>query len=110
VVSANLSGAEKKEWGEYLALTKYARDAMGPEQWRLVKYFGKIMDGGPHGGLYVSGLPIAEARLIVENLMEGRSVAVHLMHRHRSGVYETSTLCRRAGRLIMLFDERSEFA
>ena len=110
MVTAKHTAAEKKEWGEYLALNKYACDAMGPEQWRLVKYFGKIMDGGPYGGMYVSGLPTTAARTIVEDLMEGRSVAVHLMHRHTSGNYEASTLCRRAGQLIMLFDERSEFA
>jgi len=108
---ASRSGAgSKSSWNAGIALKKHARESLGPEQWRLVEYFGKVMDGSPHSGLYVSGLPTDAARTIVDDLMDGRSVAVHLMHRHKSGNYEASTLCRRSGRLIMLFDDRSEFA
>lgn len=106
----NFSSDEKLEWEAYQALKCYAHGALGPTQWRLIEYFGKVMSGPPYGGLYVSGIPSNVARLIVEHLMAGEIVKVHLMHRHRSGCYEASDLCLRAGRLIMLFDNRCEFA
>ena len=104
------SSDERLEWEAHLSLNRYAHEALGPEQWRLLQYFGKVMDGGTSGGLYVSGLPCDLARGIVEKLIAGEVVAVHLMHRHRSGNYEASSLWLHAGRLIMLFDDRSEFA
>jgi hypothetical protein len=110
VVTANLTDGEKNVWEIYLVLNEYASDSLGPKQWRLVQGFGKIMDGGQNSGLYISSLSAEEARAIVDDLMDGRIVKVHLMHRHVSGIYEASSLCRRAGRLIMMFDDRSEFA
>lgn len=108
--AALAANADAVEVAAYKALSGYARAALGPEQWSLLRFFGKVMDGGPLGGLYVSGLVSHEARLIVDELVAGEVVEIHLMHRHRSGHYEASSLCRRNGRLIMLFDGRSEFA
>lgn len=105
-----LTNAEKLDWEAYIALNRHALVALGPAQWKLLRYFGKVLDGGPHGGLYVSGLPCNAAKAIVDELIAGSIVQVHLMHRHRSGCYESSALCFREGRLIMLFDNRCEFA
>lgn len=105
-----LSTDERLQWEAHLSLNRFAHEVLGREQWRLLRYFGKLIDGGANGGLYVSGLPCEDARSIVERLIEGEVVAVHLMHRHRSGNYEASSLWLHAGRLIMLFDDRSEFA
>ena len=106
----NFSAEEKLEWDAYQSLKRYAQDVLGPAQWRLLEYAGKLMTGPPYGGLYVSGIPSGVARAIVEDLIAGEVVRVHLMHRHRSGFYEASDLCFRDGRLIMLFDDRCEFA
>lgn len=102
--------SEKLAWQAHFLLNMHARDTLGSAQWTMLNRYGKVMNGGPHGGLYVSGLPPDEATKIVDALLTGEIVDVHLMHRHRSGNYEASSLCRRAGRLIMLFDDRSEFA
>lgn len=106
----NFSEREKLEWEAYQSLKRYAQDVLGPAQWRLIEYYGKLMTGPPLGGMYVSGIPSSVARVIVDELIAGQVVQVHLMHRHRSGCYEASDLCLRDGRLIMLFDDRCEFA
>lgn len=106
----NISEKEKLEWDAYQSLKRFGQDVLGPRQWRLFEYFGKLMTGPPFGGLYVSGIPSCVARALLEKLMDGQVVQVHLMHRHRSGCYEASDLCLREGRLVMLFDDRCEFA
>lgn len=110
MANVKMTNEEQAEWDAYQFLSMYAHDLLGASQWRLLKYYGKVMDGSAYSGLYVSGLPHDVAMSIVDNLTAGRIVEVHLMHRHKSGVYEASSLCRQAGRLIMLFDDRSEFA
>ena len=105
----NLTTDEKLEWEAYRRLNQYACEALGLEKWRLLCYFEKVMHGSD-AGLYVSGLTADAARTIVDDLMGGWTVEVHLMHRHKSGNYEASSLCLRGGRFIMVFDDRSEFA
>jgi hypothetical protein len=65
---------------------------------------------GANAGSYISGVSVAEARAIVDALIAGNIVKVHLMHRHRSGHYESSSLMLREGRLIMKFSDRTELA
>jgi hypothetical protein len=56
----------------------------------------------------VSGITPAKARVIVRALAAGQQVAVHLMHRHRSGNHECSGLRYEGGRLLMVFANRVE--
>jgi hypothetical protein len=65
---------------------------------------------GPHSGSYVSGLPLVEAREVVDALAKGAQVPVHLMHRHKSGCYESSELKLVNGGLVMVFADREELA
>lgn len=83
--------------------------ALGDRQWMLVWRFGRFMSG-PFSGLYVSGVPTAEGRRVLQALLRGEVQPVHLMHRHRSGNYEASSLVLRDSRLVMLFDDREELA
>ena len=65
---------------------------------------------GPHSGQYVSGLPDVEVRALVDALVAGHRVDIHLMHRHKSGNYESSRLHIVAGALMMTFPDRDEMA
>lgn len=99
----------RREMAEYLKLNRYAESVLGMRGWTLVRSHGRMMSG-PNTGMYVSGVPFAEARWLVEELVHGRRIDVHLMHRHRSGNYESSSLSLTDGRLTMHFTDRDELA
>ena len=92
-----------------LALRADAERLLGSEAWFLVCSYGKVMSG-PQAGLYVSGISVEQARAILNALAAGEQVPVHLMHRHRSGDYESSDLRFEGGRLLMIFKDRVETA
>ena len=101
---------EKTALWARVELTRYGQDRLGPRHWGLLCSYGKLMTGPPYGGLYVSGIPCDVACEIVDGLVRGETVDVHLMHRHVSGIYEASSLCLRDGQLVMIFDDREELA
>lgn len=92
---------------ERIELQRHAESILGERGWFLVSHFGKLT-AGSDSGRYVSGLSAQHARVIVDSLSRGDLVSVHLMHRHRSGVYKYSQLRLRAGRLEMVFADRIE--
>jgi hypothetical protein len=47
---------------------------------------------------------------LVRRLAQGETVLVHLMHRHRSGSYEASSLRFGDGILIQVFADREQAA
>ena len=91
------------------ALDKHAERVLGQRGWRLLCTFGRVM-AGPATGLYVSALAAPDARQLVDSLARGDEVLVHLMHRHRSGCYESSSLRLQDGQLVMRFAGREEIA
>lgn len=82
-------------------------ELLGTRGWGLLRSYGKLMSG-THNGSYVSGLPLSEARKLLDALQRGERIPVHLMHRHRSGNYESSELSLTDGRLMMHYPDRSE--
>jgi hypothetical protein len=89
-------------WHAMVELDRKADGALGERAWRLVKSYGKLM-GGPYSGRYVSGVPFDVQREIVQKLAAGETLLIHLMHRHRSGNYESSSLRWEQGELVMLY-------
>jgi hypothetical protein len=79
-----------------------AENALGERAWRLVRSYGKLM-GGPYSGRYVSGVPFDVQREIVQELAAGETMLIHLMHRHRSGNYESFSLRWEGGELVMVY-------
>lgn len=65
---------------------------------------------GTNSGQYVSAQSGAEVRLLLQALKPGERIPVHLMHRHRSGCYESSELSLADGRLLMHYPDRTESA
>ena len=101
---------EKAALDAYAQLQADGERLLGRCEWALVRSFGKLMSG-PYAGQYVSGVATAYASEILGALAKGRLVDVHLMHRHQSGNYETSSLAWRNGTLVMIFaDGRTEIA
>lgn len=90
-----------------VALSEFAEAHIGKHNWDLFRSYGKLMSG-LHSGRYVSGIPFNLARQLVQALVRGEEVQVHLMHRHRSGNYEISRTRLVAGRLEMVFKDRVE--
>jgi hypothetical protein len=87
-----------------------AEKLIGKRAWALLSSYGRLM-GGPHTGMYVSGVPFAVQLDLVHRLTRGETVSVHLMHRHVSGTYESSALrWSQAGGLVMVFRDREENA
>lgn len=82
---------------------------LGVTGWRLFRGYGRLMSG-PHSGSYVSSLPCDEVRRLLVAMQRGERIPVHLMHRHRSGTYDSSALSLVNGRLVMHFAERTESA
>lgn len=80
---------------------------LGATPWALLRSYGRVMSG-TYSGQYVSSLPGAEVRTILQALERGDRVAVHLMHRHRKGCYDASALSFAEGRLLMHFPGRTE--
>jgi len=93
-----------------LELGRYGLEQLGERQWALLKWKGKLFTGPPYGGLYVSGIPTEMARAFIDVLIAGQTIPVHLMHKHRSGNYEVSSLRMDGGRFVMVFEDREEFA
>lgn len=101
---------ELKEWLlEYQDLCRYALSVLDDRGWALLTSYGKVMHGR-HSGHYVSALPLSETRSLIAALARGDELAIHLMHRHRSGNYESSALRLVAGRLVMRYPDRDENA
>jgi len=87
----------------------FGDSVLGKRNARLLHSYGRIMNG-PNTGLYVSGISPAIERAYIETLSRGEEIEVHLMHRHRSGNYESSRLRLVDGKLVMRFDDREELA
>ena len=102
--------SEKGALWTRVELTRYGQEQLGVREWGLLHSYGKLMTGEPFGGLYVSGVPCVMGRAFVDALVRGETIAVHLMHKHRSGHYEASSLRLQDGRLVMVFDDREELA
>jgi hypothetical protein len=90
-------------------LTQDAEALLGPAGWTLLRTYGRLMSG-KFSGQYISGLPDAEVRALLKALERGEKIPVHLMHRHRSGCYESSWLSLTKGHLMMHFPDRTECA
>ena len=86
-----------------------AEQILGARAWALLCSYWKLMDG-PRSGLYVSGISFDDQLAIVHRLANGETVPVHLMHKHKSGNYEASSLRWTANRFVMVFPDREEFA
>ena len=84
-----------------------AERLIGARAWALLSSYGKLMDG-PKAGLYVSGISFDEQLALVRRLASGDTVCVHLMHRHKSGNYESSSLRLSSRGLVMVFRDREE--
>lgn len=80
----------------FVALRQYGEVALGFRNWFLLANYGRLMSG-PNSGQYVSGLPPPATRSVIDALVSGETVDVHLMHRHQSGCYESSRLRHRYG-------------
>lgn len=89
-------------------LEQNAQPKLGAQAWALLSQCGRVMSG-PHAGRFVSALPPREARALLDALFRGEPVAVHLLPRHRRDD-EHSHLALRAGRLWVLYLDRSELA
>jgi hypothetical protein len=92
-----------------LELHRHGERVLGERSWFLFSTYGRVMSG-PHSGQYVSGLPDFDVRALLDALVAGYAVDVHLMHRHKSGNYESSLVHIVAGALVMTFPDREEFA
>jgi hypothetical protein len=86
-----------------------AERLIGTRAWLLVSCYGKLTEG-PNAGSYVSGLPMCLQLDLIRQLSERATVPVHLMHRHKSGEYERSSLRWSRGDLFMVFNDREELA
>lgn len=95
---------------QLLLLDRLAERLLGKRSWALLSCYGRFMTG-PHTGSYVSGVPFAVQHEIIHRLARGETVPVHLMHRHVSGNYESSSLrWSRSGGFVMAFPDREEKA
>lgn len=101
--------ASLKAAREWYCLGVEAEELLGARGWSLLRSYGRVMSG-LYCGRYVSGLPVTEARNLLLALQRGERVPVHLMHRHRSGNYESSALSLTNGRLVMHYPDRCELA
>ena len=93
--------------GAHARLVAHGESVLGPRQWALLRRHGKCMAGPPHGGQYVSGMPLDEVHKLLNALAAGETVPIHLMHRHGSGGYDSSTLrLGSQGELVMVYSDR----
>jgi hypothetical protein len=97
---------EQKEWEARARVAEHGEQLLGRVQWFLFSCYGKCMSGPPYSGLYVSGMPFAEVHRLLDALAGGETIPVHLMHRHRSGHYQRSSLSLRQGVLMMVYADR----
>ena len=89
----------------YVEVRREAERVIGERAWLLLTCYGKLM-AGPRSGSYVSALAGDEQLKLVRRLQSGETVPVHLMHRHRSGNYESSSLRWTPAGLVMVFSDR----
>ena len=101
--------AQTESLAQRADLQTYAESVLGARCWSLPSAYGRVMSG-PDTGLYVSGLPAATARGLVDALIRGERIHVHLMHRHRTRCYESLSLRLDAGQLTMVFKDREHVA
>jgi hypothetical protein len=100
--------AAANDFEQRIQIRQQAVHLIGERAWLLLSCYGKVV-GGVYGGRYVSGIPFDVQLNLVERLHQGEIVQVHLMHRHRSGHYELSSLRRnQGGNLVMVFRDREE--
>ena len=93
---------ESNPFRRHLEVRLEAVRLLGERPWFLLSSYGKLMDG-PHAGFYVSGLASDAQLELVHRLASGKTIPVHLMHRHRSGNYEVSSLRWSESGLVMVF-------
>lgn len=94
---------------QLVEVRREAETLLGARSWFLLSRYGKLMDG-PLAGTYVSGIACGEQLELVHRLARGEVVSVHLMHRHRPGNHEASSLRWSRGRLFMVFRDREALA
>jgi hypothetical protein len=95
-----------REWHK---LGVEGEELLGAKGWSLLRSYGRLMSG-PYSESYVSALPFREVRQLLLALRRGERIPVHLMHRHRSGHYESSELSLSEGVLMMHYPDRNEVA
>lgn len=100
-----LSGQEDNPFRRLIEVHAEAERLLGLRAWFLLSCYGKLMDG-PNAGSYVSGIAFDAQLELVRQLVDGQTVQVHLMHRHRSGDYEASALRWSQSGLVMVFRDR----
>lgn len=94
----------------HIEVCREAEGLIGMRAWALLSSYGRLMDG-PHTGRYVSGVPYVVQIEIVQRLVRGETLPIHLMHRHVSGNYQSSSLrWSQAGGFVMAFPDREEKA
>lgn len=93
----------------HMELRRHAEHLLGKRGWCLLSRFGRVMSG-QYSGQYVSGVPTTIARCFVDKLVAGGTANIHLMHRHKSGNYESSQLRIVGGALVMVYEDREELA
>lgn len=100
-----LAGQDDNPFRRLIEVHAEAERLLGLRSWFLLSCYGKLMDG-PDAGSYVSGIAYDDQLELVRRLVEGETVSVHLMHRHRSGHYEASSLRWSPAGLVMVFRDR----
>lgn len=106
-VTASMDESEANPFHRLVEVRLEAECLLGERSWFLLSCYGKLMDG-PRAGSYVSGIPSEVQIDIVHRLVRGETIHVHLMHRHRSGHYEASSLRWSQHGLVMVFRDREE--
>lgn len=102
------SGTALEAASEWHRLAQDGERLLGSRGWRLLRGYGRLMSG-PYSGSYVSALPCEDVRSLLIALLRGERIPVHLMHRHRSGTYQSSSvLSLTEGRLMMHYPDHSE--
>ena len=105
-----MDDSASNEFQRHIEVRLEAEGLIGKRACALLCSYGRLM-GGPHTGLYVSGVPFAVQLDLVQRLKRGETVSVHLMHRHVSGNYESSALrWSQSSGLVMVFRDRDEEA
>jgi len=100
-----MNASKVKLLRRYVEVSREAEGLIGERAWVLLSSYGKLMDGAD-AGLYVSGIALDSQLELVRLLAQGETVHVHLMHRHKSGNYEASSLRWSQGELVMVFRDR----
>lgn len=89
----------------HIEVRREAERIIGERSWLLLTCYGKLM-AGPRSGSYVSALAYDDQLEFVRRLQCGETVPVHLMHRHRSGDYRSSSLRWTPSGLVMVYPDR----